>query len=127
MQFIQIVFLDFQILRTFRCFYKCSKVFWHFWCNVYKDKQSKNYPPQSTKKQFVRKLFTLLGHFSKNMSKHIFILYSYIQKDTQNPINAPQITIYNTKHTNNTQVHSTNRTFSNRKQIQKCNVLLYYI
>ena len=42
--------------------------------------------------------------FSK-MSNSIFKISSYIQKKTQNPINAFKITIYNTKHTNNTKTH----------------------
>ena len=59
---------------------------------------------QNHKKKSVRKLFTLLGHVFKNV-KHIFKICSYIQKSTQNPINALEITIHNTKHTKNTKVH----------------------
>ena len=48
--------------------------------------------------------WSLLDMFQK-MCKSIFKICSYIQKMTPNPINAFKITIYNTKHTNNTQIH----------------------
>ena len=60
-----------------------------------------------TTKQFVRKLFTFLSLFRKKL-KNIFKICSYIQKITPNPINALEITNYNTTHTKNTQMHFTN-------------------
>ena len=55
-------------------------------------------------KKNVRKLFTLRGHFFKK-SKTIFKISSYIQKMTQNSINTLKITICNTNHTKNTEIH----------------------
>ena len=60
----------------------------------------------NTKKYFVRKLFTLLDHFSK-MFENIFKISSYIQKTTPNPINALILTNYSTKHSNTTKIHCT--------------------
>ena len=62
------------------------------------------------KKKFVRKLSTLLDIFQK-MSNSFFKMSSYIQKITENPINALKITIYTTKHTKHTQIHLTNPNF----------------
>ena len=42
------------------------------------------------------------GTCFQNMLKTIFKISSYIQKMTQNLINALKITIYDTKHTHNT-------------------------
>ena len=45
---------------------------------------------------------------SKNPRRFLLCIHktsSYIQKNTHNTINALKITIYNTKHTNNTKVH----------------------
>ena len=61
--------------------------------------------PKFTKKEFVRRMLTLLGHVSKRV---IFLsqkICAYIQKKTQNTINTFKITIYNTTHTNNTKTH----------------------
>ena len=54
-------------------------------------------------KQIVRTFFALLGHFRKMQNN--FKICSYIQKMTPNPINTLEITIYNTKHATNTQIH----------------------
>ena len=64
-------------------------------------------PPNHNKaqKQIRTKMFTLLGHVSTIMSKSIFKISSYIQKTTLNPISAFKISIYDTKHTQNTKVH----------------------
>ena len=72
---------------------------------------------QKSTKQFVRQLFALLRHFLKIM-KNIFTISSYIQKTTPDPMHALKITIYNTQHTNNTNIHlQTNPTFSKVSKI----------
>ena len=53
-------------------------------------------------------------HFSKNV-RNIFKICSYIQKTTTNPINALKAAIYDTKHTNNTQIH-----FEKSENFEKC-------
>ena len=59
------------------------------------------------------------------MSKYIFKISSYIQKNTQHPINALKTTIYNTKHTQNAKMHFN---FSNFPPInRKLHFLFYYI
>ena len=66
-------------------------------------------------KYFVRKLFTLLG---KNQTITLFPT-SYIQKKTPNQNIIFKISIYYTKYTKNTKIHSKNifysKSFENRK------------
>ena len=52
----------------------------------------------------VRKVFTLLGHFPKHLKKYLQDMFIYTE-NTQNPINALKIIIYNTKHTSNSNIH----------------------
>ena len=67
-------------------------------------------PPKTQTSQTNRtEIVHTSGNFSKrikNMLKNIFNISSYIQKNTKNPINALKITIYNTNHTYNTNIHS---------------------
>ena len=57
------------------------------------------------------------GTFSKNI-KNIFKTSSYIQKTTTNPINTLKISIHNTKHIQNTQIHlNKSNCFKNKSNI----------
>ena len=63
-------------------------------------------------------------------TQHIFKICSYIQKLTPNPINALRITIYNTKHTNNTKIHfQQSQHFRNKSKHSKLykHLIYYYI
>ena len=60
--------------------------------------------------------FVELGDSSSIFDK--WRLQLHIQKMTTNPINALKITVYNTKHTNNTKIHFQTPNFS-KKHIKK--------
>ena len=62
---------------------------------------------KSHKNQIVRKLFTLLGRFSKNVNKnqkHFLNMFLYTEKHTESD-KSLKITVYNVKHTKNTKMY----------------------
>ena len=68
-----------------------------------------NNPPKYPQTYFVRELFTLLGHFSKN---HILpTSYILVQKKTQNPNIIFKISIYHTNSPNTPKYFRTFRCF----------------
>ena len=73
-----------------------------------------------THKQIIRaKIVYTSGTFSKQNMKTNFNISSSIQKMKPNLNNALKITIYNTKHTNNTQTHLATSTLSRKKKERK--------
>ena len=64
--------------------------------------------PRNHKKSQKEESYGNGSHFWDNFQNNVensFEISSYIQKTTPNPINTLKITIYNTKHTINTQIH----------------------